>query len=224
MRKKFRSRIKSIPFRVFIMVLTAGIIGIAGVLILKHNINKLSQNYQEIIEEHNENRICMEQFSQLLYQHRSFIAIHVASREEKYYTTYEEKEREVRKKMGSILLDLRGRMTGDNREQIYHKVYSDYYSYVQSVDVTLELSREGNTETAIFYLTGQMRDFVQSVNANLAELEQLTTREMDLAKEKMESRIDFSHMSVTVCIIMISATMLICLIYCVTITLSLIHI
>lgn len=218
MRKKFRSRIKSIPFRVFIMVLTAGIIGIAGVLILKHNINKLSQNYQEIIEEHNENRICMEQFSQLLYQHRSFIAIHVASREEKYYTTYEEKEREVRKKMGSILLDLRGRMTGDNREQLYHKVYSDYYSYLQSVDVTLELSREGNTETAIFYLTGQMRDFVQSVNANLAELEQLTTREMDLAKEKMESRIDFSHMSVTVCIIMISATMLICLIYCVTIT------
>ena len=90
---------KSLPFRVFIMVLTAGIIGIAGVLILKYNINKLSHNYQVIIEEHNENRIYMEQLSQLLYQHRSFIAIHVASKEEKDLIKYEEKEKQVRDKM-----------------------------------------------------------------------------------------------------------------------------
>ena len=73
MKRKILSRIKSIPFRVFIIVLTAGIIGIAGVLILKYNINKLSQNYQVIIEEHNENRIYMEQFSPLVRRHsRSF--------------------------------------------------------------------------------------------------------------------------------------------------------
>lgn len=218
MKKKILSRIKSLPFRVFIMVLTAGIIGIAGVLILKYNINKLSQNYQVIIEEHNENRIYMEQLSQLLHQHRSYIAIHVASKEEKTLTKYEEKEKKLREKMGSILLDFRERMTGNKREQMYHRVYSDYYCYLQSVDVTLDLSREGSTETAVFYLTGQMNDFLQNVNTNLSELEQLTMREMDLAKQKMESRIEFSRISTTVCIIMISATMLICLIYCVTIT------
>lgn len=223
MKKKSLSKPKSLPFRVFIMVLTAGIIGIAGVLILKHNINKLSQNYQEIIEEHNENRIYMEQLSQLLYQHRSFIAIHVASKEEKDHAIYEEKEKQVREKMGRILLDFRGRMTGSTREQMYHKVYSDYYSYLQNVDITLDLSREGSTETAVFYLTGQMSDFLQSVNTNLAELEQLTVREMDHAKLKMESRIEFSHISTTVCIIMISITMLICLVYCVTSTSHLNH-
>lgn len=223
MKKKSLSKPKSLPFRVFIMVLTAGIIGIAGVLILKHNINKLSQNYQEIIEEHNENRIYMEQLSQLLYQHRSFIAIHVASKEEKDHEIYEEKEKQVREKMGRILLDFRGRMTGSTREQMYHKVYSDYYSYLQNVDITLDLSREGSTETAVFYLTGQMSDFLQSVNTNLAELEQLTMREMDHAKLKMESRIEFSHISTTVCIIMISITMLICLVYCVTSTSHLNH-
>lgn len=223
MKKKSLSKPKSLPFRVFIMVLTAGIIGIAGVLILKHNINKLSQNYQEIIEEHNENRIYMEQLSQLLYQHRSFIAIHVASKEEKDHAIYEEKEKQVREKMGRILLDFRGRMTGSTREQMYHKVYSDYYSYLQNVDITLDLSREGSTETAVFYLTGQMSDFLQSVNTNLAELEQLTMREMDHAKLKMESRIEFSHISTTVCIIMISITMLVCLVYCVTSTSHLNH-
>lgn len=223
MKKKSLSKPKSLPFRVFIMVLTAGIIGIAGVLILKHNINKLSQNYQEIIEEHNENRIYMEQLSQLLYQHRSFIAIHVASKEEKDHEIYEKKEKQVREKMGRILLDFRGRMTGSTREQMYHKVYSDYYSYLQNVDITLDLSREGSTETAVFYLTGQMSDFLQSVNTNLAELEQLTMREMDHAKLKMESRIEFSHISTTVCIIMISITMLICLVYCVTSTSHLNH-
>lgn len=218
MMKRLSSKMKSIPFRVFIMVLSAGIIGIAGVLILKNNIVQLSGSYREIIEEHNENRAYMEQISQLLYQHRSFISIHVASKDEKTQSKYEEKERQLREDMGNLLTEFRKRMTGNRREQMYHRVYSDYYSYLQNVDVTLQLSRDGSVETAVFYLTGQMSDFLDSVNANLGKLEQLTMKEMDLAKQKMNSCISFSRVSTTVCIIMISVTMLICLIYCVTIT------
>ncbi len=216
--KKIISRTGSIPFKVFIMVLSAGIIGIAGVLILKNNIDKLSQSYQEIIEEHNVNRAYMEQISQILYQHRSIVAIHVASKVEKDYEKYEEDEKQLREKLEDLLTRFRSRMTGDQREQMYHRVYSDYYSYLQNVNVTLQLSREGSTETAIFYLTGQMSDFLESVNDNLAGLEQLTMEEMELAKDRMNSYIRFSRLSTTVCIIMISVTMLICLIYCVTIT------
>lgn len=68
-----------------------------------------------------------------------------------------------------------------------------------------------------------MSGFIDSVNTNLSKLEQLTLKEMKLAKEKMNSYIDFSRLSTTVCIIMISVTMLICLIYCVTITSHLNH-
>lgn len=218
MMKKIISKGKSIPFRVFIMVLTASIIGIAGVLVLKNNIDRLSGSYREIIEEHSVNRAYMEQISQLLYQHRSIVAIHVASKEEQDYNKHEEKEQQLRKEMEDLLNEFRTRMTGNEREQMCHRVYSDYYSYLQNVDVTLQLSREGSTETAVFYLTGQMSDFLQSVNANLSKLEQLTVEEMELAKQKMNSYINFSRVSTMVCIIMISVTMLICLIYCVTIT------
>ncbi len=216
--RKIINKTGSIPFKIFIMVLSAGIIGIAGVLILKNNIDKLSQSYQEIIEEHNVNRSYMEQISQILYQHRSIVAIHVASKEENTYEKYERDEKQLRGKLEDLLTRFRKRMTGDQREQMYHRVYSDYYSYLQNVDVTMQLSREGSTETAIFYLTGQMSDFLESVNKNLAGLEQLTMEEMELAKNRMNSYIRFSRLSTTVCIIMISVTMLICLIYCVTIT------
>ncbi len=218
MMKKIIAKVKSIPFRVFIMVLSASIIGISGVLILKHNIDSLSDSYREIIEEHNVNRTYMEQISQLLYQHRSIVAIHVSSKEAKDRAKYEETEQQLRKKMGTTLAQFRRRMTGNEREQVYHRVYSDYYSYLQNVDITLQLSREGSVETSVYYLTGQMSDFLESVNKNLSQLEQLTLNEMKLAQEKMNSCIDFSRVSTTICIIMISATMLICLIYCVTIT------
>ncbi len=187
-------------------------------LILKHNIDSLSDSYREIIEEHNVNRTYMEQISQLLYQHRSIVAIHVASKEAKDRAKYEETEQQLREKMGTTLAQFRRRMTGNEREQVYHRVYSDYYSYLQNVDITLQLSREGSVETSVYYLTGQMSDFLESVNKNLSQLEQLTLNEMKLAQEKMNSCIDFSRVSTTICIIMISATMLICLIYCVTIT------
>ena len=218
MMKKIIAKVKSIPFRVFIMVLSASIIGISGVLILKHNIDSLSDSYREIIEEHNVNRTYMEQSSQVLYQHRSIVAIHVASKEAKDRAKYEETEQQLREKMGTTLAQFRRRMTGNEREQVYHRVYSDYYSYLQNVDITLQLSREGSVETSVYYLTGQMSDFLESVNKNLSQLEQLTLNEMKLAQEKMNSCIDFSRVSTTICIIMISATMLICLIYCVTIT------
>ncbi len=218
MMKKIIAKVKSIPFRVFIMVLSASIIGISGVLILKHNIDSLSDSYREIIEEHNVNRTYMEQISQLLYQHRSIVAIHVASKEAKDRAKYEETEQQLREKMGTTLAQFRRRMTGNEREQVYHRVYSDYYSYLQNVDITLQLSREGSVETSVYYLTGQMSDFLESVNKNLSQSEQLTLNEMKLAQEKMNSCIDFSRVSTTICIIMISATMLICLIYCVTIT------
>lgn len=218
MMKKIIAKVKSIPFRVFIMVLSASIIGISGVLILKHNIDSLSDSYREIIEEHNVNRTYMEQISQLLYQHRSIVAIHVASKEAKDRAKYEETEQQLREKMGTTLAQFRRRMTGNEREQVYHCVYSDYYSYLQNVDITLQSSREGSVETSVYYLTGQMSDFLESVNKNLSQLEQLTLNEMKLAQEKMNSCIDFSRVSTTICIIMISATMLICLIYCVTIT------
>ena len=218
MMKKIIAKVKSIPFRVFIMVLSASIIGISGVLILKHNIDSLSDSYREIIEEHNVNRTYMEQISQLLYQHRSIVAIHVASKEAKDLAKYEETEQQLREKMGTTLAQFRRRMTGNEREQVYHRVYSDYYSYLQNVDITLQLSREGSVETSVYYLTGQMSDFLESVNKNLSQLEQLTLNEMKLAQEKTNSCIDFSRVSTTICIIMISATMLICLIYCVTIT------
>ena len=218
MMKIISAKVKSIPFRVFIMVLSASIIGISGVLILKHNIDSLSDSYREIIEEHNVNRTYMEQISQLLYQHRSIVAIHVASKEAKDRAKYEETEQQLREKMGTTLAQFRRRMTGNEREQVYHRVYSDYYSYLQNVDITLQLSREGSVETSVYYLTGQMSDFLESVNKNLSQLEQLTLNEMKLAQEKMNSCIDFSRVSTTICIIMISATMLICLIYCVTIT------
>ena len=218
MMKKIIAKVKSIPFRVFIMVISGSIIGISGVLILKHNIDSLSDSYREIIEEHNVNRTYMEQISQLLYQHRSIVAIHVASKEAKDRAKYEETEQQLREKMGTTLAQFRRRMTGNEREQVYHRVYSDYYSYLQNVDITLQLSREGSVETSVYYLTGQMSDFLESVNKNLSQLEQLTLNEMKLAQEKMNSCIDFSRVSTTICIIMISATMLICLIYCVTIT------
>lgn len=216
--RKIMANMKGIPFKVFIMVLTAGIIGIIGVVILKYDIEKLSQSYREIIEEHNVNRSYMEEISQKLYQHRSIIAAHVASENENDYKTFEEEEAQLRKELEQLLTRFRERMTGNEREQMYHKVYSDYYSYVQNVEVTLQLSREGSTETAVFYLTGQMSDFLESVNANLSGLEQLTRKEMDAAKQKMNSYIRFSRISTVVCIVMISVTMLVCLIYCVTIT------
>ncbi|MBR1738385.1 MAG: hypothetical protein IJ736_15505, partial [Firmicutes bacterium] len=62
-----------IPTKIFITVFIAGIIGIVGEIVLKYDIDKLSENYNEISSEHIVNRDYINDISVKLYRHQTVI-------------------------------------------------------------------------------------------------------------------------------------------------------
>ena len=209
---------KRIPLRIFIIVLITGIIGVMGMVVLKYNIDKLSNTYHIIMDEHAVNQDYMKKIMTHLYQHKSQVMDHILADSEDMYEKYEQKEAELRNQMIDEFNEFGLHMQGNERERYYHKVYSNYYSYLRNVDIVLELSRDGSKNMATYYVNTTMVGFLENVDHDLSELDELTVNEMNEAKAYMDRLIRFSQISESVCIIFILVAVIVCLVYCVKLT------
>lgn len=209
---------KRIPLRIFIIVLITGIIGVTGMVVLKYNIDKLSNTYHVIMDEHVVNQDYMKNIMTHLYQHKAQVMDHILANSEDMYDKYEQKEVELRNKIIEEFTEFGLHMQDNERERYYHKVYSDYYSYLRNVDIVLELSRGGSKNMATYYVNTTMVGFLGNVDHDLAELDELTVNEMNEAKAYMDGLIRFSQISESICIIFILVAVIVCLVYCVKLT------
>ncbi|MBQ4529673.1 MAG: response regulator [Lachnospiraceae bacterium] len=209
---------KRIPLRIFIIVLITGIIGVTGMVVLKYNIDKLSNTYHVIMDEHAANQDYMKSIMTHLYQHKAHVMDHILANSEDMYDKYEQKEVELRNKMIDEFTEFGSHMQGNERKRYYHKVYSNYYSYLRNVDIVLELSRDGSKNMATYYVNTTMVGFLENVDHDLSELDELTVNEMNAAKAYMDRLIRFSQVSESICIIFILVAVIVCLVYCVNLT------
>lgn len=209
---------KRIPLRIFIIVLITGIIGVAGMVVLKYNIDKLSEAYHEIIDEHAVNQDHMKSIVASLYQHQAQVMNHILADSDEMYDKYEGKESQLREKISAELTDFGTEMQTAERSKLYHKVYSNYYSYIRNVDIVLELSRNGDKNMATYYVNTIMVGFLENMDQDLNELDNLTVSEMDEAKASMDKLIKFSRINELISILGILIAVVICLFFCVKLT------
>ena len=71
---------------------------------------------------------------------------------------------------------------------------------------------------AIYYVNTTMVGFLENVDHDLSELDELTVNEMNAAKAYMDRLIRFSQISESICIIFILVAVIVCLVYCVKLT------
>lgn len=213
-----RKKLKSIPIKIFVTVLLAGVISIVGEIALKYSIDKLSENYTEIIEEHSVNNAYADDISVLLYRHQAIAANHVTADGEADYEKYEAEAAEIEEQLRGLMDEFGERMTGDRREQLYHSVYSDYRSYLQNSQIAFQFSRQGDKQTASYYTLNVMDEFLSTANQHIGELREYTLGEMEKARERMNYYMRAARINEVICISVIATAIVVCIIYCVKIT------
>lgn len=214
----WRIKLHSSPFKIFITVLLAGVISIVGEIALKYSIDKISESYTEVIEEHSMNNAYADDISVLLYRHQAIAANHITASEETDYEAYEAEAEEIETQLDGLLDEFEKRMTGDRREQLYHNVYSDYRSYLQNSQIAFRFSRQGDKKTASYYTLNVMNDFLSTANAHLDELREYTQTEMEAARARMNYYMKLARINEAICISVIVAAVVVCIVYCVKVT------
>lgn len=212
---------KHIPLKIFIIVLLGGIIGIAGELFLKYDINRLSDGYRVIVDEYFKDLSDNMEIRTLMYTHQAVVVKHTAADSAEKYDEYEREAERIEQELRARFNELGERMKGGEHEQVYHRAYTSFHTYLQNADVALEFSRAGSKNTADFYIVNILDDCTRKVNACIDDMDGFLSDETAQAQEQMERYISLSRVSSIVCIVIIAATTAFCSYLCTRITVNL---
>lgn len=214
---------KKATFRIFITVLITGLIGILGEIYLKYNIDRISDNYQLIVNEIIVNQQFTTRIKLYANQHLAIVTRHVIAENEETMDDFESDAEKLEEQLLNELSELGKNMEGEEREQIYHKVYSGINSYLRNAETAMKFSRGGSKATAAYYCNEIMNKFIADVHESIQEIDEFTTRELEEAYNRMEQSILLSKVGEIVSISAICIALIFCMLYCVGITSKLDH-
>lgn len=213
--------LRGMPIRIFVVLLVTGLIGIAGILIMRLEVSRLTENYRVVMDEHVEKREVMSQILTLIYKHRLVMADCLLVTDKEKSEMLEQEEREIGEQLQKELADFGERMRGDEREVLYHTLYSSFQSYLKKVLVVQQLYDDGSVKAASEYISDNVIESTIQINENIQKLDELLVTEMSDARENMESYVILIQRTSVICAIMIILAVGLCLFYCVKVTITL---
>ncbi|MGN0483179.1 MAG: HD-GYP domain-containing protein [Lachnospiraceae bacterium] len=208
---------KRVPMRVLMMVLLTGVVSIISEFILAQVRGDIVQKHQQIIKECWEAQKGISDIRETLYKHQSLLANSVMDAEEnqEYYV---QEEKEVRENLSEMIKKLEKRMRGNKREQLYHKVYSNYCGYQGNADTILQFCAEGSRDMAVYYNNTTLKEFLTEIDENLDKLSVYTETYIEEQQKEMADAIELAVIVERVCMIVVIGIIFVCSIYCVKIT------
>ncbi len=209
---------KNIPLKILILVLIAGILGAAGVVLLTVEMTTMSNNYRTITDDYSVNLKATGDIRTYIYKHQALVAKHVVSDTDDKYDEYESEAAEIEQLLREDFDELGKRMTGGEREQIFHKAYTGFYSYLENADNAFAFSRQNQKAMAQYYLVNVMDNNSRTVSAAFDDLDNFCTQEIDDARADMDGYIHITIVSACICVPVIIVSVIITALFCFKIT------
>lgn len=210
--------LKRIPFQVFLLIFFAGIVGISGMLIMQHNLNKISANYEQTMEGSLKDRLNLYDLCRLMNRHHTIVSWYVLTDDPSDKLSYETDAAAFKSEIMDILEELDESISGSEKEQIFHTVYSNTINYFSNTEKVFKMGSETGAETARYYVTSFLANYIHSVNADTDVMDGYIADEMKKIGDKMEKSIKFAEISEIICIICIVSVVAVCIVLCVGIT------
>lgn len=210
--------LKRIPFQVFLLIFFAGIVGISGMLIMQHNLNKISANYEQTMEGSLKDRLNLYDLCRLMNRHHTIVSWYVLTDDPTEKLSYETDAAAFKSEIMDILDELDESISGSEKEQIFHTVYSNTINYFSNTEKVFKMGSETGAETARYYVTSFLANYIHNVNADTDVMDGYIADEMKIIGDKMEKSIKFAEISEIICIICIVSVVAVCIVLCVGIT------
>lgn len=187
--------IKRIPFQMFLLNLFASIVCILGMFVMQYNLNEISENYKQNIKENLEDRLNMSDICRLMNRHHIIVSWHTLADSPEAMLAYEEEASRLKENILNLLDEINENISVDEKEQLFHTVYSNAISYFSNAENAFEMSREGSDATAKYYMTSFLTDFIDKITDDIETLDGYISQEMDTTVQKMEHSIVIAETS-----------------------------
>lgn len=202
----------------FMLTLFASAVCITGMVVMRYNLNEITYNYKNNIETGIRDRLDMSDLSRMMSRHYMLVSWHSLSESEEAMLLCEEEAVQLKADITIKLDEMSEHMTGDKKEQLFHTVYSNSVSYFNNVERALQMTHDGNGETARYYITSYLIDFINQISDDIDTMDDYIAQEMEVTNDKMEHSIMIARLCEKICMLCICLTMAVCIVLCVSIT------
>lgn len=201
-----------------VLNLFAAIVCITGMFVMRYNSNEISESYEQGIEKNVRDRLNMADVCRLMSRHHIVVSLHALTDSMEEKLSYETMAIQLREDILDRLEELNERISANEKEQLFHTVYSNAISYFSDADNVFKMSREGNGATAKYYITSYLAGFIDEITNDIDIMDGYIADEMRETEWKMEQSIEIAETSEKVCIVCICLVLVLCSIMCVSIT------
>lgn len=210
--------VKRIPFQMFVLNLVASMVCIMGMLIMRYNLNEISHNYEEKIEKNLRDRLGMSDVCRLMSRHHIVVSMHALADSTEAKISYEASAKQIREEILDRLGEMKEGILDSEKDQLFHTVYSNAISYFSDADNVFQMSRDGSSATAQYYITSYLAGFIDEITDDIDVMDGYVAAEMQDTQWKMEQCITMVETSERVCIVCICLVMAVCSVMCISIT------
>lgn len=210
--------LKRIPFQMFLLNLIASIVCVAGVLVMRYTMNEISDGYQQSIEVAVRDRLNMSDLCRMMERHHTIVSWHTLTDSPEERDLYEEKAALLQQDILDKLDEISEHISSNEEEQLFHTVYSKTIRYFSDADNVFKMSREGNSDTAKYYITSYLTESIAGITDDIDLMDEYIVAQMDATNEKIAHSISISEISEKICIVSMCLVMALCIILCVSIT------
>ncbi len=193
---KMTSRMRS-------LIVELSLIGLLSIVFIISVYSSITNNYSRITNEIYLDVENMNALNQSLYQHQALVFEHIVASSAERKNALEAKTDELESQMRTLLSKFNESTNGSKYEVYYHNIYSGIVGYLKNVDIIFDFSRNGEVETAQYYMENVLEDFLNTVNENVQTMDDITKQDMRAAKEQMDSKADFLRLVSTVLLVVL---------------------
>lgn len=210
--------IKRIPFQMFVLNLIAGIVCISGMLIMRYNLNEIADSYEQKIEKSINDRLDMAEVCRQMNRHHMIVSWHTLADTDEARQSYAEEAAVLKETIMNKLDEMKETVSSNEKESLFHAVYSNTISYFSNAENVFQMSTEGSSATATYYVNSYLAEFIDEISEDIDLVDDYLAGEMSAAEKKMERSIQIAEVSEAVCITCICVVMAVCMAMCIGIT------
>ncbi len=197
-----------------VRVLTTVIAALAAcmlvILFLVMNVNTVARQYESNISSAMESQQLVAEICENIYQTESQVWQHIVNEKEEEYEKYEERIDGLLASMSTLLSDLQDSLTDEEDRVLSHEVIRQYTGFKSSVQVVLELSRQGSKQSAQYYVEKELSPYFNAANELLSTVDRKTAENSRRAEEEMEASIYKARLEAIICLVVVGLIIVVC--------------
>lgn len=202
---------RKMTLHILISVLLASIACILGILMLMHNINIISERYDESIRGVLENQRLMSDIRGNIYQTESLVWQHIVNVEEDEYDHYETHINELMESLSELFVELESNLADAELENLLHTVVKQHVGFKSNTAVVLDLSRKGSKQSAQYYVSLQLNPWFETVNETLDQINLDMDERLQEATRQMEESINTARVVAILCLVVVVFIIVVCI-------------